>query len=402
MDGASLLIPTDWKYSLELLRDSLGDRYGHIAVLAPTVPADSAAGHSLEPVTMDDDRIELLPSYPLFVRTRDFWLKHYRQCKRDIRNAVARAAVVHASLNNMYQPFSYMAHCEAVRQNKPTVFVRDTDILLQLEANAKGQSLLKRIELGIYGRIVDRAMRNGVKTADLSLLKGSALMNRYAAKAKNARCFQNTSYALTDVIPEEVLLARLDSLVSGERPFQFVYCGRLMARKGVDRTVRIIAGLAGQGHRIDFHILGTGPEEPALRALAKELDIEHAVQFHGHVPYGPGLFGMLYQYDALIFTPQFEDTPRMIFDGYAAALPLFGGDIDYVKERHREEGATVLLPGDDLDGSIHAIAETLGDPAAFRRLALAARKAGEDNTAERWYEKRTQWTHDAVGPLVTL
>ncbi len=115
----------------------------------------------------------------------------------------------------------------------------------------------------------------------------------------------------------------------------------------------------------------------------------------GSAVYGAELLRRLADYDALLFTPLAEDTPRMIFDGYAAALPLVAYDIDYVRERAESEHATVLLASGDVDGAAEKLVQLSRDRSTLRPLAVAARRAAEFNAAENWYRRRAEWTVEA-------
>jgi glycosyltransferase involved in cell wall biosynthesis len=112
--------------------------------------------------------------------------------------------------------------------------------------------------------------------------------------------------------------------------------------------------------------------------------------------YDRGLLQKLADYDALLFTPVLEDTPRMIFDGYAAGLPLVATDIEYVKERHHAEGATLLLDRTDEARSAALLSGLSRNPAPLAALARAARASAEHHAAENWYRRRAEWTFEAV------
>jgi glycosyltransferase involved in cell wall biosynthesis len=51
-------------------------------------------------------------------------------------------------------------------------------------------------------------------------------------------------------------------------PFRFVFAGQLIARKRVDWLLQALKELHGGGAELELLIVGTGPEEPALRAMA--------------------------------------------------------------------------------------------------------------------------------------
>src|SRR5256885_9741694 len=117
--------------------------------------------------------------------------------------------------------------------------------------------------------------------------------------------------------------------------------------------------------------------------------IGEAVRLAGTAPYGPELLRRLATFDALLFPPTAEDTPRMIFDGYAAGLPLVGDAIPYVCERADEEHATLLLPADAGEAAAR-LAALAADRRPLADLTRAAHRAGEYHAADAWYKRRAE------------
>ncbi len=59
--------------------------------------------------------------------------------------------------------------------------------------------------------------------------------------------------------------------------------GRLVEKKGYKYGIKAVAQLVEQGHKIDYHIIGTGDEKNYLEELVLTLGIEDHVEFLGHV-----------------------------------------------------------------------------------------------------------------------
>jgi hypothetical protein len=85
----------------------------------------------------------------------------------------------------------------------------------------------------------------------------------------------------------------------------------------------------------------------------------------------------------------------MIFDGYAAGLPLIGYSIPYVLEREREDNAVVSTPRDP-HGAAAVLAELDRDRPRLAALAKQARTAAQYHAADAWYRRRADWTNEAV------
>jgi len=386
-------VTTEWKRSLVLLRDSVLPHFQEIAVIAPSLPCENSTQQVLESISVESDGIRPIPSFDLRCRARVYWLKRRRQWLRDLKPWIAQAQVVHAGLDDIFRPIMFDGFLEAVRQGKPTVFVQDTDIVGQAMETGAGQPLVKRSCLNAYATVYRRLVIAGVRRAWLSLLKGGQLMRLYAPFAHNAKEIQDTSYQSHEIVAGDVVERRIASLDTG-RPMRLVYCGRLIPRKGVDRSIQLVAETRARGGDVRLDIIGGGEQLASLQRQVEHLELCSQITFLGSMKYGPKLLEKLASYDALLFTPPVEDTPRMIFDGYAAGLPMIGSDISYNRERAESEGATWLLPLKDVSGWASRLMDL--DYGRLRRLTEAAIQAAYDNTAESWYRRRVEWTLEAI------
>jgi glycosyltransferase involved in cell wall biosynthesis len=394
--GGERLVTTDWKRSLLLLRDSLNGRYGPLRVIAPWVDARTTPpDQPLEPVSASDE-IELIPSFPNATRAREFWTQHVHTWRRDIAAALPTVDVVHAGMCEVYRPLTFIGFLSGLSAQKPTVFVQDTDQVLQHAQLHAGRPLRERLEARVYCEVFERCTRFGVARASLSLLKGEALRARYGRYAKNAKNFHDTSYFTRDVMPQALLEQRITGLLRRDRPLRLVYCGRLEARKGLDESIRALMLARSRDARVTLDIIGDGAERGALAQLSENLGADTAVRFLGSRAYGPALLSELSSYDALLFTPLAEDTPRMIFDGYAAGLPLLGYGIDYVREREAEDGAARSVAVRDVSALATLLCEVDRERRPLAALSECAREAARFHAADAWYQRRADWTHEAV------
>lgn len=395
LEGERTLLASDWLRSLRLLRDSLPKSLGQLVVIAPSLPAnDRSATQRLERTSDANDGIRLVPSFDLRVSAKSYWLRHRRRWVDDLERALAQALVVHAGYDDVYRPIAYEGLVVAWRRDITSVFVQDTDIPLQMRQLAADQGLKQRVHARVYGALYDRACLRSVRRCDLSLLKGAHLMQRYGSAAKNPREFHDTSFARADVVDLHRLERRLDSL-SEARPLRLVYCGRLEARKGIDQSIAIVRRARELGARVAFDVIGDGAERESLARLAADPSLNGSVRLLGSRPYDSELLRDLATYDALLFTPTAEDTPRMIFDGYAAGLPLVAYDIDYVRERDSTEHATACLARGDVEAGARTLVALDANRQRLADLARAARAAADHHAAEAWYERRAQWTLEA-------
>jgi glycosyltransferase involved in cell wall biosynthesis len=394
--GGERLLATDWKRSLLLLRDSFDGRFGRIQVVAPSLDAFTVAADQPLEAVRPDDELDLFPSFPLNSRARDFWTRHVHTWRRDVAALLPQADVVHAGFCDVYRPMNFIAFLQAVRADKPTVFVQDTDQVLQMSELTAGGPLRERIKARAYCELYERSVRHGVAHASLSLLKGRALHARYGRYAKNAKNFHDTSFLTSEVVASERLERRVAELLQDKAPLRLVYCGRLEARKGLDESIDALMRARAQGARVTFDIIGDGQQRAALEQQCERLQARDAVRFLGMRVYGPELLSDLANYDAMLFTPVAEDTPRMIFDGYAAGLPLLGYGIDYVREREAEDGAARSVAVRDAAGAASMLCALDRERQLLANLTRRAREAALYHAADAWYRRRAEWTYEAA------
>jgi glycosyltransferase involved in cell wall biosynthesis len=366
-----------------------------VVVLAPRRDVKHAAPEqSLESLPRDSG-IELIASFPRDCRARQFWTTYRKRWVADIRDKLPTADVVHSGFCDVYKPINFTGHLEALRAGKPTVFVQDTDVVLQQRELAQDGPVTDRMRAYAYCAIYERSVRYGVATADLSLLKGRALHERYVPYARNAKDFEDTSYLSSEIVSGALLDARLATLFS-DRPLRLVYCGRFEKRKGVATSIELVGAARREGAQLELDLIGDGPEREVLQALGKRLGADRWLRFLGKRGYGPDLLRELAGYDALLFTPLAEDTPRMIFDGYAAGLPLIGSDIEYVRSCSLRDKAALVLPARDREKSVRTLVDFSKGPQDVAALSRAALAAAHVHAADAWYRRRANWTFEAV------
>jgi glycosyltransferase involved in cell wall biosynthesis len=138
--------------------------------------------------------------------------------------------------------------------------------------------------------------------------------------------------------------------------------GRLIPKKGFPELLRVLRHLREYGIEFECRVVGGGPLEPVLRARARELGIEDAVQFTGTLPYAEVARLQRDWADVFLFTGVVapdgdrDGLPNVIPEAMAAGLPVITSPIAGAMEAvtHGETGFVVPMP--DLDGWRLAIA----------------------------------------------
>jgi glycosyltransferase involved in cell wall biosynthesis len=158
--------------------------------------------------------------------------------------------------------------------------------------------------------------------------------------------------------------------------------GRLVWEKGHQDLLRALALLRRDGSEARATIVGVGPEERRLRAVARDLGVDDAVEFRGSIPYDemPAAFaGAACLVLASLPTPFWEEQFGMVLaEAMAAHLPVVAAASGAIPEvlagygtlfppGDWEELARVLAAGPLRDGG----ARTAPEPAVLERYSAA-------------------------------
>lgn len=157
------------------------------------------------------------------------------------------------------------------------------------------------------------------------------------------------------------------AFVRPDTRFRLITIGRLVPWKNVDHTMRVLSLL---GNQVGLVVVGDGPEEQRLRALARQLEIEDRVWFTGRAA-PEHVFGLLRTSDVLVLNSSYEGLPHVVIEAMWAGVPVVATDVGGTPELI-EHGMTGLLVPPAADRALQcAIQRLLADSAL--RHAMAAR-----------------------------
>lgn len=163
-------------------------------------------------------------------------------------------------------------------------------------------------------------------------------------------------------------------------PLKAAFVGRLVPYKGADILIEASIPFLRAGS-LQLHIIGDGPQGPALREKVHALELESTVQFHGWLPH-ENVQEKLRSCDFLALPSVREFGGGVVLEAMALAVtPVVA---DYAGPSELVDGSTgIRVPFSDeqslIEGLRSAIAELIRTPERLNELGAAARATVLEN-----------------------
>jgi glycosyltransferase involved in cell wall biosynthesis len=191
-----------------------------------------------------------------------------------------------------------------------------------------------------------------------------------------------------EVIPNGVDLAHF---ARGATPPRFdrptlLYMGRLRAYKGVDLVLRSLPTLREGGRDVRFVVAGKGPDEGRLKALARSLGVESAVDFAGFVDEDRKV-DLLRRSWVHVLPSVKEGWGLTVLEAGAAGTPSVVSDSPGLRDSVVDRESGLRTPHGDVAALAAAIGRLLDDESLREELGRGALRFAErhgwDAAAER-------------------
>jgi glycosyltransferase involved in cell wall biosynthesis len=212
---------------------------------------------------------------------------------------------------------------------------RSLDIFTHLE---KEQPEIVHLNLGHYPCLVGHLVQSHLPHIPVTIsLAAYDLLTRYGGSTPVAqRAVMVRTLALANVevvsrtfgIPSEhitVIYDGIDLTQSNQAiqqhkkvKYRIVTACKLVKTKGVDDALKVFRKVLDKLPNASLVILGDGPERQRLKMLSQELNIDHAVDFRGHVNHD-SLFKEMAQAEVFLFMSRYapERLPNVVKEAIA-------------------------------------------------------------------------------------
>jgi glycosyltransferase involved in cell wall biosynthesis len=152
--------------------------------------------------------------------------------------------------------------------------------------------------------------------------------------------------------------------------FNIAIVGRLDAVKGHDLAITALA-MPEVAMKTHLHIVGTGPTESALRALAQKLGLVDRVHFWG---FRRNVYDYLAHCDVLMIPSLHEGLPYTLLEAMALGTPIIASRVGGLAEVLRDGTTAVLIPPRSPAFIAPAITELQSRPDYRRKLGENAQE----------------------------
>lgn len=174
---------------------------------------------------------------------------------------------------------------------------------------------------------------------------------------------------------------RKTKLGIGEKEKVIITTSRLVEKNAIDVLIRAFAIMRAQGIPVLLLILGTGPEERRLHALASHLGIGEAIVWAGLVEYNL-LPDYLVLGDVFARPSRSEGLGTAFLEAMAAGLPVVGTPVGGIPDFLKDGDTGLMSRVDDPEDLAKKITQIFQDTALCDKMVVRAR---------RLVEERYQW-----------
>jgi glycosyltransferase involved in cell wall biosynthesis len=171
------------------------------------------------------------------------------------------------------------------------------------------------------------------------------------------------------VLPVTVAMVDEDQIApprAGRSGFTALSVGRLETEKNPLLLADILAGLVARDPRWRLVVAGEGPMRAELEERLAELGVSEHADLRGYVPVDGGLHDLYRESDYFLHVSWTEGLPQVIFEAFAARLPVVATAVGGVPDAAGD--AALLVEAGSAPAAVDALTRMAEDAALRERL----------------------------------
>jgi len=188
---------------------------------------------------------------------------------------------------------------------------------------------------------------------------------------------------VAEAAPQRTPALRIGSARVGlpdEPEVRILSVGRLETEKNPLLLADVLARLVAEGRRVRLVVCGEGPLREALEHRLEELGVADRADVLGYVPFDGGLRERYRDSDVLLHVSWTEGLPQVLFEAFAAGLPVVATDVGGIRAAAGE--AVELVPPGDADAAAAALGRVLDHDAHRHAMIEAGLALAREHTIE--------------------
>ena len=242
-----------------------------------------------------------------------------------------------------------------------------------------------RVRVGMQ-RLMEAAFR-GLARRWPVIVVGPALAAAYG----RGRAVLEISVSL---IHESQIAAAGDRSRSYDGELRALSVGRLENEKNPLALADVLASLRLIDPRWTLVVCGEGPLAPELDGRLRELGVREAAELRGYVPHDKGLAEQYSTAHALVHVSWTEGLPQVLYEAFAAGLPVVGTDVGGIAAAVGD--AALLVPPGEPSRTAAELARVGSDPTLRRDLVRRGIALAKDHTIESESAKVAAFMRSAI------
>lgn len=206
------------------------------------------------------------------------------------------------------------------------------------------------------------------------IVVGPELARRYRAAP------QMLQLAVSLISEADIVSASAAECRSYDGELRILSVGRLETEKNPLLLADVLAQLRERDDRWRVTVCGEGKMARELTERLRELGVAEQAELRGYVPIDGGLIELYRSSHAFLHVSWTEGLPQVLFEAFAAGLPVVATAVGGVREAVGE--AALLIPAGDPKAAADALARVASDDSLRERLVQAGLEQARRHTIE--------------------
>lgn len=199
------------------------------------------------------------------------------------------------------------------------------------------------------------------------------------------------------LVGEQDLIADADNAASShDGDVVVLSVGRLDNEKNPILLAEALRLLAAGSENWRLVVCGEGPLAEPLQERLRALGVADRADLRGFVPAGPALNDVYRNSDLFLHTSLTEGVPQVLFEAFAAGLPVVATDVGAVAETVGD--AALLVPPGDPRAAEQALRRLMADSELRARVAASGLRIARAHTREAQCSRVVEFLDDSQKP----